>query len=221
MLTERQIPLDEGDEGRCINVQLGPTGRLKGSHCKVMIRLLSHANEQGVAFIGRSELAREIPMHTSSVRRAISEMERLGHLSIIKGQAESGCYYRIATQFLCTSSCEEKDSRQLELLYLLRSTKQPLKEGAPLRTRVLAKGNGRCWYCGWALDPEDFDVEHIVPRAKGGGDDLVNLAPSCGLCNAHKGTALLEEFRAKVQRLSGNDGRHLFFFERDAGGADA
>lgn len=40
-----------------------------------------------------------------------------------------------------------------------------------------------------------FCVEHVVPKKRGGPDDIDNLVPSCYRCNAQKGTKNLEEFR--------------------------
>jgi hypothetical protein len=55
--------------------------------------------------------------------------------------------------------------------------------------RVRAAARNRCGYC---LSPQHLvmarlEIEHIVPRAKGGGDEEENLWLSCPLCNQHKG----------------------------------
>lgn len=50
-------------------------------------------------------------------------------------------------------------------------------------------GSG-CAYCRAEADC----VEHVVPRARGGGDDWGNVAPSCAACNNRKGTKTAEEF---------------------------
>lgn len=45
-----------------------------------------------------------------------------------------------------------------------------------------------CEYC-WsqeAYSPDTFSVEHITPQAKGGRNDLDNLANACQGCNNHK-----------------------------------
>lgn len=39
-----------------------------------------------------------------------------------------------------------------------------------------------CVYCG----NESTDLEHIIPRIKGGTDEQVNLVPACKLCNGKK-----------------------------------
>src|SRR5436190_15064531 len=42
-----------------------------------------------------------------------------------------------------------------------------------------------------------FQVEHIVPRAKGGTDRLSNLCLACEKCNKAKGTQDIKEFLKK------------------------
>ncbi|MGE0543122.1 MAG: HNH endonuclease [Dehalococcoidia bacterium] len=59
-----------------------------------------------------------------------------------------------------------------------------------LRRRVIAQARGRYGYClgdetivGIALE-----IEHIIPRAAGGGTEEENLWLSCMDCNSRKGT---------------------------------
>ena len=61
----------------------------------------------------------------------------------------------------------------------------------PLYPDVATRAARRCEYC---RAPEHvfnfaFEVEHIQPRAAGGGDGLDNLALSCASCNSHKAAA--------------------------------
>lgn len=58
-----------------------------------------------------------------------------------------------------------------------------------IRQLVKARANGACEYCKF-LDKfrTEFDVvDHIIPRAKGGTDELDNLAHCCSYCNGCKG----------------------------------
>ena len=59
---------------------------------------------------------------------------------------------------------------------------------------VFNKTGGRCAYCGKVLS-DDATIDHIIPRSKGGGNNLDNLLPSCRSCNTSKGVKSLEEFR--------------------------
>jgi RNA-directed DNA polymerase len=51
------------------------------------------------------------------------------------------------------------------------------------------RDGGRCYLCGQGIDSEDpFEIEHRVPRAAGGSDDLDNLGLAHRSCNRGKGT---------------------------------
>lgn len=57
---------------------------------------------------------------------------------------------------------------------------------------VARRANHQCEYC---LAPEEFfnspfEVEHLMPRARGGRDDIDNLALACRNCNGAKFTRL-------------------------------
>lgn len=61
-----------------------------------------------------------------------------------------------------------------------------------VRQRVRAAAGDRCGYC---LSPQHLvmgrlEIEHIIPRALGGGDDESNLWLSCSLCNRYKGAQI-------------------------------
>lgn len=51
----------------------------------------------------------------------------------------------------------------------------------------------QCAYCANPL-PLMWDVEHILPKSRGGSDELANLVPSCGPCNLRKAERTAEEF---------------------------
>lgn len=61
------------------------------------------------------------------------------------------------------------------------------------RNKRILKANPVCHICGQAIDltlrtphPDSGEVDHKVPRARGGTDDLTNLASSHRRCNAAK-----------------------------------
>jgi len=60
-----------------------------------------------------------------------------------------------------------------------------------LYQQVADRAEHRCEYCmaPEAVSPDRFQVEHILPRRRGGTDGLPNLALSCSLCNRRKATA--------------------------------
>ena len=65
-------------------------------------------------------------------------------------------------------------------------------QGYEVRAYLLEKWNRQCAYCSKRDLP--LQVEHIVPRAKGGTDRVSNLTRSCASCNTKKGTQDLATF---------------------------
>ena len=58
-----------------------------------------------------------------------------------------------------------------------------------IRDRVRRQAGNRCGYCRsrqeYVFAP--LEIEHIVPVARGGGDEESNLWLACRLCNSYKG----------------------------------
>jgi ATP adenylyltransferase len=55
-----------------------------------------------------------------------------------------------------------------------------------LKYEVLKRAQFHCELCGIAADKKALEVDHIIPRNKGGSDDLENLQALCYSCNAMK-----------------------------------
>lgn len=62
---------------------------------------------------------------------------------------------------------------------------------------IEVQGN-RCAYCKRDLTDVVSHIDHIVPLAKGGTDDLSNLCAACPECNHAKGNKNLSEFLATL-----------------------
>ena len=59
-----------------------------------------------------------------------------------------------------------------------------------LREFIFSKTKGRCSYCGGKAE----EIDHIIPRAKGGTNSTYNLTPACRSCNEKKSSLSLKEF---------------------------
>lgn len=57
----------------------------------------------------------------------------------------------------------------------------------PVRFEVLERDGYKCRYCGKRAPETELEVDHIFPRADGGGDEMDNLATTCRDCNRGKG----------------------------------
>jgi len=58
------------------------------------------------------------------------------------------------------------------------------------RNRILKRDGYRCQEClrDWSSDPSRLDVDHRLPKSKGGPDTDDNLRTTCLTCNRRKGT---------------------------------
>ena len=59
-----------------------------------------------------------------------------------------------------------------------------------LREFIFSKTKGRCSYC----ERKAEEIDHIIPRAKGGSNSTFNLTPACRSCNEKKSNLSLKEF---------------------------
>lgn len=66
------------------------------------------------------------------------------------------------------------------------------------RVLVLQRDGFRCRFCGTTAEESRLQVDHIMPRARGGIDALNNLATLCEDCNAGKNDLWLGNYAALV-----------------------
>lgn len=66
----------------------------------------------------------------------------------------------------------------------------PLKPS--IRFAVLTRDNFTCQYCGAKAPFVKLHVDHIVPRALDGSNDMGNLITACSECNIGKGTTEID-----------------------------
>ena len=65
-------------------------------------------------------------------------------------------------------------------------------QGYNIRNYLLEKHKHKCFYCGKAVS--GFEVEHMLPKSRGGSNRIDNLTLSCHDCNQKKDTLTAEEF---------------------------
>ncbi|HKL81946.1 MAG TPA: RNA-guided endonuclease IscB, partial [Desulfobacter sp.] len=88
-----------------------------------------------------------------------------------------------------------------------------------VREYLLEKWDRTCAYCGKTDIP--LEIEHIVPKSKGGSNRVSNLALACTACNRKKGNKPLEQFLSRkpglLKRIQKQSGVPL----KDAGAVNA
>lgn len=61
------------------------------------------------------------------------------------------------------------------------------------RRNVYLRDRGRCQYCGKSVPSNEFDFEHVLPRAQGGRTSWENIVVACIPCNQRKGNRTPEQ----------------------------
>lgn len=82
----------------------------------------------------------------------------------------------------------ERPAKAVELAELRRHRKR------------LARSRARryCRYCGRDVDKKKVEVDHIVPKSRGGSNHPTNLVLCCRECNLSKGSKTPEEWAWRI-----------------------
>lgn len=74
----------------------------------------------------------------------------------------------------------------------------PKSEVKFTRRNIYEHYHHSCAYCGNKFSTSDLNLEHVVPRSRGGTTDWTNIVTSCIPCNLRKGNRLPEEANMKL-----------------------
>lgn len=79
------------------------------------------------------------------------------------------------------------------VIVLLLFDRLPKKEVKFTRHNVFERDKNTCQYCGNVFDRKDLNLDHVLPREKGGQTTWENIVCSCIPCNTRKGNRLPHE----------------------------
>ncbi len=112
----------------------------------------------------------------------------------IESQASDLLMSRLGTDagmfkdFLPTDKIPERTDIKLE------------KPSKPIKDRLFAAQKGLCNGCVKSFDSVNFEIDHIIPKSKGGGDYYENFQLLCGNCNRVKGNRPMEMLVDKIRK---------------------
>ena len=90
------------------------------------------------------------------------------------------------------------------LLRVRQVLQQKVRTGRRISKRdkkiLYERQNGRCNGCKGKYDIKDLEIDHIVPKSRGGSDDLENLQLLCGHCNRTKGPGTMKQLYEKLRK---------------------
>jgi len=79
-----------------------------------------------------------------------------------------------------------------------------------LRYKIIKRANARCEACGISAEERAIDVDHIIPKNKGGSDDESNLQALCYKCNRQKRDTDATDFKKQKESYELRDNQCIF-----------
>ncbi|HDL77754.1 MAG TPA: HNH endonuclease [Lentisphaerae bacterium] len=76
----------------------------------------------------------------------------------------------------------------------------PIREVRLTRQNVFERDNCTCQYCGRRFDRRYLNIDHVIPRDRGGRTVWTNVVCSCHECNRRKGNRTPEEAGMRLIR---------------------
>jgi site-specific DNA-methyltransferase (adenine-specific) len=82
-----------------------------------------------------------------------------------------------------------------------------------VKERLYREQGGLCNGCGNEFDIRNLEIDHIVPKSRGGGDYYENYQLLCGACNRQKGDRPMEYLRMQIATREKMLGQQVIFGE--------
>ena len=86
------------------------------------------------------------------------------------------------------------------VILLLMFDHQPKKEVKFTRHNIFERDRNTCQYCGEAFDRRDLNLDHVIPRDRGGPTTWENIVCSCVDCNTCKANRTPQEAGLRLIR---------------------
>lgn len=86
------------------------------------------------------------------------------------------------------------------VIVLVMFDRLPRKEVKFTRHNIYERDNNACQYCGKIFDRKDLNLDHVIPRDKGGLTNWENIVCSCIKCNTRKANRLAHEVGMRLIR---------------------
>jgi len=148
-------------------------------------------------------------VNTCSIRRALSLLCQ-GHVQVVLLSDRQENFLTFDFRSWQDFSKENPGPRMMHsvslrilipsIIMLLLFDKFPRREIKFTRHGIFERDKNRCQYCGKTFHRDNLNLDHVLPRDKGGRTTWENVVSSCLPCNARKGNRLPHEARMRLTR---------------------
>ncbi|MGC6464325.1 MAG: HNH endonuclease [Akkermansiaceae bacterium] len=148
------------------------------------------------------------PVHTCSVKRAL-RLLCLGHAQVVQTEGEaryqthdisSWAQYTQSGQSLAVEVVHSVKLalRVPKIIVLALYDRIPRKEVKFTRQNVFLRDKHTCQYCAQVFPESKLNLDHVIPRGKGGQTTWQNIVTSCVPCNTRKADRLPAQVNMKL-----------------------
>ena len=137
-------------------------------------------------------------INVCSVRRAFTLLCQ-GHAQVVNADGQNNFFTHDFASWHELSQREPEDEmvhtvsfkiRVPRVIVLMLFDRMPKKEVKFTRANIFERDKNTCQYCGKVFDRRDLNLDHVIPRDKGGTTTWENIVCSCIPCNTKKGNRL-------------------------------
>lgn len=142
------------------------------------------------------------PLQTCSVRRALSLL-CLDHAKVVQTEGEAKYmthdlaswaeYSRLAGHGDPVVHSPSVTLRVPSIIVLESYDQMPKREVKFSRENVFERDSHTCQYCRKKMPARELNLDHVIPRDKGGRTTWTNIVTSCIRCNTRKANKLPRE----------------------------
>jgi 5-methylcytosine-specific restriction endonuclease McrA len=143
------------------------------------------------------------PMHVTSVRRGISLLYQGvaraldEEFRLLDFESWAALAAAVHQEAIHTPS---RTIRVPRVIVLVAHAHLPQQRVRFSRLNVYARDGSTCQYCGRRLPRSELNLDHVVPRSRGGSTNWENVVCSCVACNLRKGGRTPEEAGMHLRR---------------------
>lgn len=93
-----------------------------------------------------------------------------------------------------------REFRVPRVIVLQTYDRMPIGQIRFSRGNVFVRDSYTCQYCQRTLRPTDLNLDHVLPKSRGGGTSWENVVTSCIPCNLKKGRRTPEEANMRLAK---------------------
>lgn len=149
------------------------------------------------------------PVHICSVRRAL-KLLCLGHAEVVQTEGDARYQTHDISSWITHSAGKFGTDvihsvslalRIPKIIVLSIYDRLPRKEVKFTRANIFLRDKFTCQYCCKTLPEKELNLDHIIPRARGGQTTWQNIVTSCITCNTRKANKLLAQSGMKLLKI--------------------